>query len=130
MGLVVAALHERPVLTRAMLEEAIADADFNAFLADSDLANEIEQVKLSQLSFNLEELSKLWSVFFQIPYRLSLPYVASLVFIDQPADADARPAGADAHGDGRALCGPGDPHHPHCLARLAALAQKRHWHHL
>ena len=83
MGLVVAALHERPVLTRSMLEEAIADTDFNAFLGDSDLANEIEQVKLSQLSFNLEELSKLWSVFFQIPYRLSLPYVASLVFIDR-----------------------------------------------
>jgi hypothetical protein len=83
MGHVVSALHERPVLTRAMIADATANADFSAFLGDSDLANEIEQVKFSQLSFNLEELSKLWSVFFQIPYRLSLPYAASLVFIDR-----------------------------------------------
>jgi hypothetical protein len=75
-----------------MIAEAMANADFNAFLGDSDLANEIEQVKFSQLSFNLEELSKLWSVFFQIPYRLSLPYIASLVFIErQPTPTRALP---------------------------------------
>src|SRR5262249_15563535 len=92
MGHVVAALHDRPVLTRTMIEEAIASADFNAFLGGSDLTNEIEQVKFSQLAFSLEELAKLWSVFFQIPYRLSLPYVASLVLIErQPVPTRALP---------------------------------------
>jgi hypothetical protein len=85
LGHVVSALHERPVLTRGMIAEATANTDFTPFLSDSDLEDEIEQVKFSLLSFNLEELSRLWSVFFQIPYRLSLPYAASLVFIDRLA---------------------------------------------
>lgn len=83
MGHVVYALHDQPVLTPTMIEEAITSNDFDEFLVGSDLANEIEQVKFSLLSFNLEELSKLWSVLFQIPYRLSLPYMASLVFIER-----------------------------------------------
>ena len=39
---------------------------------------------------NLEELSKLWSVFFQTPYALSIAYQASVVLIEpdlEPIDA-------------------------------------------
>lgn len=92
LGSVIATLHEQPLLTQAMIEAAMADSDFSTFLDNSDLANEIEQVKFSPISFNLEELSKLWSVFFQTAYRLSVAYVASLVFIErQPEPVNALP---------------------------------------
>jgi len=92
LGHVVSTLHDEPLLTRARIAEAIADADFSTFLADSDLASEIEQVKFIPLSFNLEELSKLWSVFFQTPYHLSMAYVASVIFIErQPMPDRALP---------------------------------------
>ena len=92
LGSVIATLHEQPLLTQAMIEAAMADTDFSTFLNNSDLANEIEQVKFSPISFNLEELSKLWSVFFQTAYRLSVAYVASLVFIErQPEPVSALP---------------------------------------
>ena len=38
--------------------------------------------KFTPISLNLEELSKLWSVFFQIPYTLSIAYMASVVLIE------------------------------------------------
>ncbi len=35
---------------------------------------------------NLEELSKLWSVFFQTAYKLSMAYIANLVLIEADAE--------------------------------------------
>ena len=91
MGSVISTLHDQPLLTQAMIEAAKADDEFSDFLADSDLANEIERVKFTPISFNLEELSKLWSVFFQTAaYRLSTAYVASVVFIER----EPEPGGA------------------------------------
>ncbi len=79
LGSAVRALHARPVLTRAQVEDAMT-----AFpvLAPSDLAADVERVKLTQLPLSLEELSKLWSVFFQTRYRLSVAYRASAVLLD------------------------------------------------
>ncbi|MCI0551854.1 MAG: Pvc16 family protein, partial [Anaerolineae bacterium] len=51
-------------------------------LAKSDLAEQVELVKFSPIVLNLEELSKLWSVFFQTAYRLSVAYQASVVLIE------------------------------------------------
>lgn len=48
----------------------------------SDLAQAIESVKLTPLPLSLEELSKLWSVFFQVPYNLSVAYQATVVVIE------------------------------------------------
>ncbi len=42
----------------------------------------VEQVRLTPISLNLEELSKLWSVFFQVPYTLSVAYEAAVVLIE------------------------------------------------
>src|SRR5215212_5345689 len=81
LGSVVRMLHTRPVLTRQMIREAISDPN-NAFLATSNLDEEVEQIKLTPSSLSLEELSKLWSVFFQVPYTLSVVYQASVVLIE------------------------------------------------
>lgn len=72
-------LHARPVLTRKQIQGAMS-----AFpvLLPSDLAADVERVKLTQLPLNLEELSKLWSVFFQTTYRLSVAYRGTALLLD------------------------------------------------
>lgn len=85
LGSTVRALHSRPVLTRQEIRSAVAAT---AFLTGSDLADEIETVKLTPQSLSLEELSKLWSVLFQTTYTLSIAYDASVVLIT----ADSQPS--------------------------------------
>jgi hypothetical protein len=81
LGLAVRTLHSRPVLTRQMIRDTIEDPLFS-FLAGSDLADQIELVKFMPQSLSLEELSKLWSIFFQTPYALSVAYQGTLVLIE------------------------------------------------
>jgi Pvc16 N-terminal domain len=79
LGCVVRSLHERPLLLRNKILEAMST--FN-FLRDSNLAQEPESVRFTPTLLTLEELSKLWSVLFQTSYVLSVAYQASVVFID------------------------------------------------
>lgn len=81
LGGVVRALHSQPILTRDLIRTTIARNDFD-FLVNSDLADAIELVKLTPLSLSLEDLSKLWSVYFQTPYSLSVAYQATMVLIE------------------------------------------------
>jgi len=74
-------LHSLPVLDSAKIHEATS-VTFVGDLADSDLHKQIEQVKFTPVAMSLEELSKLWSVFFQTPYALSVVYKASVVLIE------------------------------------------------
>lgn len=86
LGLVVRILHSQPVLSRPMVD-AVQSV---TALAGSDLAQQVELVRFAPLGLSLEELSKLWSVFFQVPYKLSLAYQASVVLID--AEVTVEPA--------------------------------------
>jgi Pvc16 N-terminal domain len=81
LGSVIRTLHTRPVLTRSMIQDTLKNPKFN-FLAASNLADEIELVRFTPMNLNLEELSKLWSVFFQVRYALSIAYQASVVLIE------------------------------------------------
>ncbi|MFO0699068.1 MAG: DUF4255 domain-containing protein [Nitrospira sp.] len=79
LGAAVRDIHAKPVLMRDMIENAVAS---ETFLAGSNLAEAIEQVKFTPLPLSLEELSKLWSVFFQAPYALSVAYQGTVVLIE------------------------------------------------
>jgi Pvc16 N-terminal domain len=81
-GTVARTLHERAMLTRKMITAALAPAGAFNFLNPSDLADETETVRLTPLSLSLEEMAKLWSVFFQTSYALSVAYQASVVLIE------------------------------------------------
>jgi len=81
LGSVALAMHAKPMLTRDMIRNTIVNPAFT-FLAQSNLADEIELVKLTPLPLSLEELSKLWSVFFQTQYALSMAYQATVVLIE------------------------------------------------
>ena len=82
LGSVVRHLHSRPLLTREMIQDTVTNAAL-VILGHSNLADAVEPVRFSPLSLSLEELSKLWSIFFQTPYVLSTAYRASLVFIEE-----------------------------------------------
>lgn len=79
LGSVIRALHAQPMLTRQQIQSSVEAVDF---LQDSDLADEVEQVKFTPIPLSVEELHNLWSGFFQAPYVLSTAYQASVVFIE------------------------------------------------
>ena len=82
-------LHETPVLTRADINRTLkpnlpADVTLPPgleLLTVSDLAEQIEMIKICPHYLNLEELSKLWTAF-QSKYRTSCGYHVSVVLID------------------------------------------------
>nr|MDQ5837906.1 DUF4255 domain-containing protein [Acidobacteriota bacterium] len=69
------------VLTRESIRQTIAKPAFG-YLAASNLADSVELVKFTPLPLSLEELSKLWSVYFQTPYNLSVAYQGTVVLIE------------------------------------------------
>ena len=81
LGSVALAMHAKPVLTRQMIRSTVTNTSFQ-FLAASNLADEIELVKFTPINLSLEELSKLWAVFFQTQYALSVAYQATVVLIE------------------------------------------------
>jgi hypothetical protein len=94
LGYAMHLLHERPVLDRPAIRRALdpsplditmLPAPFQA-LAASDLADQIEQVKITPAAFSGDEMSKLWSAI-QSHYRPSAAYEVSVVLIEatQPA---------------------------------------------
>jgi hypothetical protein len=89
LGCTVVNLHSQPLLSRSLIHKIISSLvplDPLASLAPSDLEYEVELVKFTPLPLSLEEMSKLWSVFFQTAYSLSVAYLATVVLIesDQP----------------------------------------------
>jgi hypothetical protein len=83
LGSVVRYLHSHPLLTRQMIQDTITNPPHSSYLASSNLADAVESVRFTPLSLSLEELSKLWSIFFQTPYALSTAYRACVIFIEE-----------------------------------------------
>lgn len=79
LGSTLSALHAYPLLERDAILEAINN---RSYLTQDTIFDQMEIVKLTQLNLSLEELSKLWSVFYQIPYTLSVIYRAFPVFVE------------------------------------------------
>jgi hypothetical protein len=82
LGAVVRQLHAQPALRPDDITSTIGKPPFDAVLAASDLARQVDVVRLTPLNLSLDELSKMWSVFFQVPYLLSVAYQASAVLVE------------------------------------------------
>jgi hypothetical protein len=91
LGYAMQVLHETPVLARAAIRKALTPtspvpvvdllpAIYQALQA-SDLADQIEQIKITPSVMNTEELSKLWAAF-QSHYRPTAPYQVTVVLIE------------------------------------------------
>ena len=82
MGSAVSMIHSRPVLTAHEINNSVSR---RPDLDGSDLTDQIETVKLTPIYQNLDDIHKAWSIFFQIPYVVSVFYEASLVLIEDGA---------------------------------------------
>jgi hypothetical protein len=104
LGRAISALHAQPLLSpdkiRRMIKVAQERKGQSGYLGESNLDEQIERVRFSPLSLNLEELSKLWSVFFQVPYALSVAYQASVVLIEAEEEMPQRALPVLKRGEG------------------------------
>ncbi|HAA30307.1 MAG TPA: DUF4255 domain-containing protein [Cyanobacteria bacterium UBA8553] len=81
LGCVIRTLQEGFTITPQMIAETLADPTLG-YLAESDLANGMEPIQIQPTEISVENLSKIWSVFFQTPYSLSCTYKATVIFIE------------------------------------------------
>ena len=79
LGAVVRDLHTHALLTRDDIQAVVTGS---GILGTSDLADAVERVRFTPLALSLEEMSKLWSVFFQTRHAMSVAYQASVVTIE------------------------------------------------
>ena len=93
LGSAASTLNSIPVLSAQEIGQALLNSQpFNAPPYNAlpfttppyqpDLAMQVERVNLTMLPLSLEELSKLWSVFYQIPFALTMAWQASAVLIE------------------------------------------------
>ncbi len=75
LGRAMAVLHDQPLLNADAIRTALGSVD---------AGTQIERVRFVPQVFSLEDMSKLWMTF-QTQYRLSAPYLASVVLIDSQA---------------------------------------------
>jgi len=78
MGIVARSLGSQPVLTRDIIQQAVAASPH---LATSDLDSALEPVRFVSTMTSAEEMWKLWSAF-ETPYVLSATYQGSVVLIE------------------------------------------------
>jgi hypothetical protein len=83
LGSVARIMEHRPLVTSTLIAKAIIENP--GLLDDADLARASERVRASLIHLSLDEMSKLWSVLFQVPYALSVAYRFGPVFIESVA---------------------------------------------
>jgi hypothetical protein len=76
LGKAMSVLHDHPLLGAEEIKNATS-----ADLADSDLHNQIERIRITPQPLSLEEVSKLWAAF-QTNFRLSVAYQVAVILIE------------------------------------------------
>jgi hypothetical protein len=72
-------LNEHPVLVRDLIRKAVRNKEG---LESSDLADQVEDVRLSLNALSTEDLTKIWSRFPNANFRASIAYVANVVLLE------------------------------------------------
>lgn len=81
MGSVIRTFNDRTTLPAQMIQDTLNDSTFS-YLEQSDLSQQVQELQIMPEDLSLEDLSKVWSVFFQTPYALSMAYKVMAVVID------------------------------------------------
>ncbi|MGR3279143.1 DUF4255 domain-containing protein [Acaryochloris marina NIES-2412] len=81
LGSVVRSLSDAQVVREEMIQDTLSDSNYE-YLAASDLWQQVEEINFKPMDMSLEDLSKVWSVFFQTPYALSMAYRSTVVMIE------------------------------------------------
>ena len=90
LGSTVRIMHENPILTEKSINDAFKSIRFldptNKIL-NSDIAKQVEKIRIIYKPLSLEEITKIWSSHVQTNYRLSVTYLASVVLIEGKEEA-------------------------------------------
>lgn len=81
LGSALRTMEDRSILSPQMIRETVSEPIFN-FLSNSDLAEQLDMVRTELFPVSTDELSKVWSVFFQTPYSLSVVYKVTVVLLE------------------------------------------------
>jgi hypothetical protein len=85
LGYGMQAFHETPVLAREVIRRSLAQPGapehLLSVLATSELADQVEQIKITPETMNTEELSRLWTAF-GAKYRPNAAYKVTVVLIE------------------------------------------------
>ncbi|PZO37056.1 MAG: DUF4255 domain-containing protein [Pseudanabaena frigida] len=81
LGSIITTLTDKRILTPELIRSTCSDPTF-PFLVDSDLADQIQNITIVPVNISLEDLSKAWSVFYQVPYVVSVAYKACLIILE------------------------------------------------
>jgi len=81
LGSTIATLTDCSAIAKEMIHETTANSTLS-FLANSNLGEQVEEINVVPLDLSLEDLSKVWSVFFQTPYTLSVAYKVTAIILD------------------------------------------------
>ncbi|MEB3290941.1 MAG: DUF4255 domain-containing protein [Leptolyngbya sp.] len=87
MGSVVRTFNDRTTLSTQLIQDTLSDSTFS-YLDQSDLSQQVQELQITPEDLSLDDLSKVWSVFFQTPYALSMAYKVMAVVIDGEDPAD------------------------------------------
>ncbi|MDJ1183765.1 DUF4255 domain-containing protein [Roseofilum casamattae] len=88
LGSVARALEDQLEFTPSMIRETIDDPTFD-YLEGSDLADQIDQIRAEFVSVSTDEMSKIWSVFFQTPHALSVVYKITVILVESDVPAQS-----------------------------------------
>lgn len=83
LAAVALALEEEPILSKSAIAAAITAHATE--LGGADLGDAPSTVKISLETISLDDFTKIWSVFFQVPYVLSAAYLCSHVIVESEA---------------------------------------------
>lgn len=89
LGSVIRSLKDRPSVSSEYIKEAIRNTSYR-FLEGSDLGNQLQQITIVPVDMTIDDLSKVWSTFFQAPYLLSLAYRVTVIMLEGD-ESKARP---------------------------------------
>lgn len=79
LGAVMLALEDEPALSRTTVANAIEDHEA---LEDSDLDEALARLRVTRQVMTIDDFSRVWSIFYQVPYAVSLAYEVSHVEIE------------------------------------------------
>jgi hypothetical protein len=74
-------MKENPIITRQMIEDAKINDEYE--ISDSELADQAEHISITWQNMTPEDMTKLWSTFFQTNYRISVAYQVTVVLLER-----------------------------------------------
>lgn len=82
MGATIVELHAEPFITPSEIMQYQASLGVDSLLASANLHTQQARIKIEPIMLSLEDVTKMWSSFFQLPHQHSLNYEISVILIE------------------------------------------------